>query len=125
MARFAAASRRLDELCIAAGRDPRTIQRGYANCPLALADTVDEGIAIAGPTLASYGLAPLDVGVPLIGPPEEARRVLANVRALAPDLLCVFPVRADPAMLRRFRDEVAGARPGEWHTGAPDAGPAR
>jgi alkanesulfonate monooxygenase SsuD/methylene tetrahydromethanopterin reductase-like flavin-dependent oxidoreductase (luciferase family) len=116
-ARFAAASRRLDELCRAAGREPRTVRRGYANCPLALAGSVEEGVAMARPTLAPYGLAPLDVGVPLVGPAERVRRVLEEVRALGPDLVCVFPMRADPTMLERFRDEVAGARPGEWATG--------
>jgi alkanesulfonate monooxygenase SsuD/methylene tetrahydromethanopterin reductase-like flavin-dependent oxidoreductase (luciferase family) len=109
MARFAAAaSRRLDELCVAAGRDPRSIGRAYANCPLALADTAEAGVSMATPALAGYGLAPLQVGVPFIGRPEEARAVLTRVCSLAPDLVCVFPVRADPAMLRRFRDEVAG-----------------
>jgi alkanesulfonate monooxygenase SsuD/methylene tetrahydromethanopterin reductase-like flavin-dependent oxidoreductase (luciferase family) len=121
LARFAAASRRLDELCRAAGRDPQTLQRGYANCPLALANTAEEGAAMAAPMLAPHGLAPFEVGVPLIGRPDEARLMLARVRALEPDLVCVFPVRPDPAMLRRFRDEVAGTQAGEWHVGEPTA----
>jgi alkanesulfonate monooxygenase SsuD/methylene tetrahydromethanopterin reductase-like flavin-dependent oxidoreductase (luciferase family) len=116
MDRFAAASRRLDELCAAAGRPPESIVRGYANCPLALADSLEAAVTMAGPTLAPYGLAPLEAGVPLIGPPDVVRGVLARVCALRPDLVCVFPVRPDPSMLERFRDEVAGdlggARPG-------------
>ena len=106
--RFAASTRRLDELCAEAGRDPRSIERGYANCPLALAGDRDSAVAMAAPTLKGYGLQPLEAGVPFIGTPDDARHTLERVRALNPDLVCVFPQSLDSEMLAQFKNQVVG-----------------
>jgi alkanesulfonate monooxygenase len=107
--RFAKASARLDELCAEAGRDPDTIERGYVNCPLALAGTREEAIQIAAPLLRSnYGLEPDRAGVPFVGTPDDARRTLEAVQPLRLDLVCVFPQRLEERLLEQFRDEVAG-----------------
>jgi len=107
--RYAAASKRLDELCAAAGRDPATIERGFVNCPLALADTYEAGVEMAAPLLVTgYHLSPDQVGVPFIGTDDDARKTLDSVRALNAGLVAVFPQRLDPRMLERFRDGVAG-----------------
>lgn len=107
--RYAAARRRLDELCAEAGREPNSIERGFVNCPLALADTYEAGVAMAAPLLmAGYHLAPDEVGVPFIGTEDDARTTLEKVRALDAGLVAVFPQRLDPRMLERFRDGVAG-----------------
>ncbi len=109
MERFATSSRRLDDLCTEAGRDPTSIERAYTNCPLAIADSREAAIEMAAPTLNGYGLHPLEAGVPLVGTPAEVRATLERAAVLTPDLLCVFPVRPDSSMLQRFRDEVAGS----------------
>jgi alkanesulfonate monooxygenase SsuD/methylene tetrahydromethanopterin reductase-like flavin-dependent oxidoreductase (luciferase family) len=107
--RFVQAARRLDEMCAEAGRDPESVERGYVNCPLALADSYEAGVAMAAPLLrGGYGREPHEAGVPFVGTPNDARRTLDAIRMLPLDLVCVFPQRIDPDMLELFRDEVAG-----------------
>ncbi len=109
MDRYAAAGARLDELLREVGREPGSVERGFVNCPLALADTTAEGVAMAAPLLrAGYGMEPHEAGVPFVGTADDARATLDRVRLLNPDLVCVFPQRLEARMLERFRDEVAG-----------------